>query len=186
MSETIRKVCACLCFLGAAAIIAPGCGNDSGSKNNGEEDCAEGETSASVDGEVGCHPTCDDGVCEAGFMCQSGICIADSTTGTNNDDNSTSNNSTPNNSTPNNSTPNNSTPNNSTPNNSTPNNSTPNNSTPNNSTPNNNTVDPTTQANCDKVADLFYGSCWDTCTLNAEVTTALDRKSTRLNSSHRC
>lgn len=170
MKNTISKLCACLCFVGALA-FAPACG-PSGTKDGGSS-CAEGQKKAEVNGEEGCYDECQDGMCGAGETCKSGLCISAGS------DNGDTNNGTPNNGTPNNGTPNSGTPNNGTPNNGTPNNNgTNNNATNTNGTNNTNNVtpiDPALQMKCEQAADLLYGMCFvDHCTLDAEQQSAID------------
>jgi hypothetical protein len=146
MTKTISKLCAGLCFVGALA-LAPACG-DSGGKDGA---CEAGQKEAEVNGSKGCYDECNAGACDAGFSCRSGLCISDGSTTTNNV--STTNNTTsmpPNNTTV---TP------------------------PNNTTvtpPNNTTIDPALVTLCEQYADLLYGMCFDSCTLDAELSAAVD------------
>lgn len=145
MTKAISKLCAGLCFVGALAVM-PACG-DSGSKSN----CENGQKEAEVNGTKGCYDACMDGACATGFSCKSGLCIADSSNA-NSNTNSNTNSST----------------------NSSNTNSSNTNSMNTNGNPNNTMIDPTIQALCESYADLLYGTCFDSCTLDTDLQTAVD------------
>jgi hypothetical protein len=142
----MRKLCACLCFVGAVALV-PACGSGGGGKSGSE--CDAGEKLAEVNGTEGCYAECDNGACDPGFTCNSGLCIEDSSNGGTNGSPNGNTNGSPNGNT----------------------NGSPNGNTNNN---NNNPIDPALAEKCEEYAELIFGCINDNCTLEGDLATTLE------------